>query len=73
MASDRIGDTATRVLLAVVSWPGPRPPYVDDLAASLDLPKMTTYGALCSLRKRGLVTWETNRRGTIRALVEVVS
>lgn len=65
---NRRGDAETRVLVAVVR--GGR--YLDDLAADLDMPRMTVYGALRRLRSNGLVVWEPRHGGTLRPLVREV-
>lgn len=64
-----IGDTATRVLLAV-TW-NPRP-TIPALAAELGLSRSTVHGHLTTLRDEGLVTWEDGKAGTLRSNVRLI-
>lgn len=67
--SDYIGGYAARVLLAVVN--GAR--TVREIAERVGLAPSTAQGYLKALRVQGLVSWETDRDGTPRATVAVVS
>lgn len=61
-----IGDTATRVLLAVVNQ---RRPTVPSLVDELHKSKSTIHFHLMNLRRLGLVTWEHGKAGTLRPKV----
>lgn len=67
---DRLGDSATRVLVAVVCL---RRPSVADVARHVGLSKASTYDHLLRLRRRGLVTWDPRGAGTLRPTVAVVA
>lgn len=61
-----MGDSRTRVLLAVVNqWR----PTVRSVAAETGLAYSSAYAQLRRLRADGLVDWKDNGQGTLRALV----
>ncbi len=64
------GDTATRVLLAVLTQPRPT---VRSVAAEVGRAVGHTHALLVELRDAGLVTWERGRRGTLRPACRVVA
>lgn len=68
--SRAISPAATRVLLAVIDCPAPR--TITAVADTAGLPRSRTYDALVSLRRDGLVDWDQDRSGTLRATVGVV-
>lgn len=69
LPSEAMGDTRTRVLLAVVNqWH----PTVRSVAAEAGVVVSVAHWHLEHLRSDGLVTWEEDRRGTLRPLVEEV-
>lgn len=63
------GDSATRVLLAVVAGLQ----TMGDIAAEVGISRSTAYEHLTALRADGLVAWEPGLAGTIRPCVEVVA
>ena len=61
---------AVRVLLAILSHPGPYAPTVRELGAATGLSSSASvHDHLRTLRRRGLVDWEDGKKGTLRALV----
>lgn len=64
------GDTATRVLLAVLSQPRPTVPAV---ALAAGCSRGHAHALLVELRDAGLVTWERGRSGTLRPACRVVA
>lgn len=68
---DRLmGDTRTRVLLAVIRQ---RTPTVMSVADEVGRSKAIAYRHLLTLRNDGLVAWEPDRAGTLRPLVRRVA
>lgn len=64
------GDTATRVLLAVICQ---RRPTVRSVGAAVGLRSVNTvHRYLYRLRSAGLVTWEPGRKGTLRATCQLL-
>lgn len=61
-----IGDTATRVLLAVIQQ---KRPTVRSVALHAGRSINATHEQLKTLRAEGLVTWEDGKAATLRALV----
>ena len=66
--ADRIGNTKTRCLLAVLQ--GAR--TIDEVAAAVGIHRMTAYAHLKHLRERGLVSWRDGEKGTLHATCERV-
>ena len=67
--SGALGDSATRVLLAVVDQ---RRPTVRSVAAAVAMSSSAVHQQLVHLRAEGLVAWEDGKDGTLRAMVEEV-
>lgn len=60
-----------RVLLSVISVSQQRPRIaVRDVASVSGLSLASTHKILSTLRRCGLVTWEDNKAGTLRPLLE---
>ena len=66
-----IGDTATRVLLAVLTQDHPTVRSVGE-EVGLASPN-STHHHLLDLRDAGLVTWDEGKTGTLRPLVAIVA
>ena len=66
---DAIGDSATRVLLAVLDESRPTCRSVGSRAgsSSSSSSSSTVHAHLVTLRRLGLVRWDTGKRGTLRA------
>ena len=64
-----LGDTATRVLLAVLNQ---RRPTVRSVAMEAGRSVMGTHNALTQLRDEGLVTWDEGKQATLRPTVQEV-
>lgn len=64
------GDTATRVLLAVLRQPRPT---VRSVATEVGKSSATVHLHLARLRAAGLVEWDAGKRSTLRAMVGPVS
>lgn len=65
-----IGDTATRVLLAVLTQDRPT---VRAVGRAIGLSPMATLHHLRKLRDAGLVDWDAGKTGTLRASVAIVA
>ena len=64
------GDTATRVLLAVLTQDRPT---VRSVAAEVGRSVSKTHEELVKLRAAGLVKWDAGKTGTLRPIVAVVA
>jgi SOS-response transcriptional repressor LexA len=62
--------SSVRVLLALLTHPGPYPPTVRELGAAAGLASSASaHDCLRELRRCGLVDWEDGKKATLRALV----